>query len=268
MKLKNVKDLEKRRAQAIKGNSKAKNTVLVCAGTGCLASGSAEVAEEFRKQLKDHGIDMDVELRVKTTGCHGFCERGPIVTFVPSGILYQKVKPKQVKEIVEKTIQKGEIIKKLVYRDPASKEYVEQYSEIPFYKHQTRIALRNIGQLDPISLDDYLARDGFTGLVKALAMKPEKIVDEVEKSGLRGRGGGGFPTAKKWRSSIKAGGAGGEKRYIICNGDEGDPGAFMDRSIMEGDPFDVLEGMIIGAYAVGSDEGYIYVRQEYPLAVK
>jgi len=266
MRLKSIKDLEKRRKDAIKAKEKVRNTVLVCCGTGCLAGGSAAVAEEFRKKLSERGIDMDVELRVKTTGCHGFCERGPIVTFVPSGILYQKVKPKHVDEIIEKTIIGGDVIRKLVYRDPTDKKkYVEQYSEIPFYKHQTRIALRNIGQLDPASLDDYLARDGFKGLAKALSMKPGEIVDEVERSGLRGRGGGGFPTARKWRSAIEAVGG---KKYIICNGDEGDPGAFMDRSIMEGDPFDVLEGMMIGAYAIGSDEGYIYVRQEYPLAVK
>jgi NADH-quinone oxidoreductase subunit F len=265
MRLKNVKDLEKRREEAIKAKDAVKNVVLVCAGTGCLAGGSAGVAEAFRKELKDRGIDMKVELQVKTTGCHGFCERGPIVTFRPSGILYQRVKPEHVPEIVEKTVVGGEIIKKLIYRDPATKKSLEQYSEIPFYKNQTRIALRNIGQLDPKSLDDYLAAGGLVGLVGALAMKPGEIIDEVEKSGLRGRGGGGFPTAKKWRSALEAG---GDIRYVICNGDEGDPGAFMDRSIMEGDPFDVLEGMIIGAYALEAHEGHIYVRQEYPLAVK
>ncbi len=264
MRLDTVKDLEKRRKQAIKNKESIPNTILVCAGTGCLAGGSAAVADEFTKQLKKHGIDAKVQLQVKKTGCHGFCERGPIVTFVPSGILYQKVKPAHVEEIVEKTVKNGEIVKKLVYRDPSTKQYVELYKEIPFYKHQTRIALRNIGQMDPTSLDDYLARGGFKGLAKALGMKPEAILDEIERSGLRGRGGGGFPTARKWRSAINAP---GEKKYVICNGDEGDPGAFMDRSIMEGDPFDVLEGMIIGAWAIGSDEGHIYVRQEYPLAV-
>ena len=264
MRLETVKDLEKRRKQAIKNKESVPNTILVCGGTGCLASGSAAVADEFSKQLKKHGIDTKVQLQVKRTGCHGFCERGPIVTFVPSGILYQKVKPAHVEDIVEKTVKNGEIVKKLVYRDPSTKQYVEQYSEIPFYKHQTRIALRNTGQMDPTSIDDYLARGGFKGLAKALDMKPEAVLDEIEKSGLRGRGGGGFPTARKWRSAINAP---GEKKYVICNGDGGAPGALMDRSIMEGDPFDVLEGMIIGAWAIGSDEGYIYVRQEYPLAV-
>ncbi len=265
MHFRNVQELEKRRQKARKAKSSIKKTILVCAGTGCLSNGSAEVAEAFQRELKDRGIDMKVELTVKTTGCHGFCERGPIVSFVPSGILYQRVSAKSVPEIVEKTVIGGEIIKELVYRDPKTNKYVEQYSEIPFYAHQTRITLKNIGQIDPASLDDYLAVDGFSGLAKALSIGPERIIDEVEKSVLRGKGGGGFPTAQKWRACVEAG---GEKRYIIANGDEGDPGAFMDRSLMEGDPFNVLEGMIIAAYAIGSDEGYIYVRQEYPLAVK
>ena len=238
---------------------------MCCRGTGCLASGSAEVAQAFRDELAKRKIDMEVKLQVKTTGCHGFCERGPIVTFVPSGVLYQKVQAKHVPDIVEKTVLGGEIIKNLTYRDPKAKKNLSQYNEIPFYALQTRIALRNIGQIDPKSLDDYLARDGFKGLAKALKMKPGEVIDQVEKSGLRGRGGGGFPTARKWRSALKAK---KDKLYIICNGDEGDPGAFMDRSIMEGDPFDVLEGMIVGAWALGSDEGYIYVRQEYPLAIE
>jgi len=265
MRLKNVQDLERRRQEAKKAKSAVKKTILVCGGTGCLSNGSAEVAEAFRQELKERGIDMKVELAVKTTGCHGFCERGPIVSFVPSGILYQRVSAKSVAEIVEKTVLDGEIIRELVYRDPKTEKYIEQYSEIPFYSHQMRITLRNIGQIDPVSLDDYLAADGFSGLVKALNMKPASVIDEVAKSGLRGKGGAGYPTAAKWRTCVSAG---GEKRYFIANGDEGDPGAFMDRSLMEGDPFNVLEGMLIGAYAIGSDEGYIYVRHEYPLAVK
>jgi len=265
MRLRNVQDLEKRREKARRAKSSVKKTILVCAGTGCLGSGSAEVAEAFRRELADRGIDMKVQLAVKTTGCHGFCERGPLVSFVPSGVLYQRVSGKSVAEIVEKTVVGGEIIEELVYRDPKSNKHIEQYSEIPFYAHQTRIALRNIGQIDPTSLDDYLAVGGFSGLSTALRMGPEQVIKEVEKSGLRGKGGGGFPTAGKWRACVEAA---GEKRYIIANGDEGDPGAFMDRSLMEGDPFSVLEGMVIAAYAVGSDEGYIYVRHEYPLAVE
>ena len=265
MRLKNVQDLERRRQEAKKAKLAVKKTILVCGGTGCLSNGSAEVAEAFRRELKGRGIDMKVELAVKTTGCHGFCERGPIVSFVPSGILYQRVSAKSVAEIVEKTVLGGEIIRELVYRDPKTEKYIEQYSEIPFYSHQMRITLGNIGQIDPVSLDDYLAADGFSGLVKALNMKPQSVIDEVAKSGLRGKGGAGYPTAAKWRACVNAA---GEKRYFIANGDEGDPGAFMDRSLMEGDPFNVLEGMLIGAYAIGSDEGYIYVRHEYPLAVK
>ena len=265
MRLKNVQELERRRQEAKKAKSAVKKTILVCGGTGCLSNGSAEVAEAFRRELKNRGIDMKVELAVKTTGCHGFCERGPIVSFLPSGILYQRVSAKSVAEIVEKTVLDGEIIRELVYRDPETEKYIEQYSEIPFYSHQMRITLRNIGQVDPVSLDDYLAADGFSGLVKALNMKPASVIDEVAKSGLRGKGGAGYPTAAKWRACVNAG---SEKRYLIANGDEGDPGAFMDRSLMEGDPFNVLEGMLIGAYAIGSDEGYIYVRHEYPLAVK
>ncbi len=266
MRLKTVADLEKRREEAIEAGETAKNTILVCAGTGCRALGAAEVAKAFRRELDKRGIDMKVELPVKTTGCHGFCERGPLVTFEPSGLFYQRVKPRDVPEIVEETIIGDKVIKRLLYKEsPKKKKGIERYSGIPFYKNQTRIALRNVGLIDPLSLDDYLAAGGFKGLGKALGMKADEIIDEVEKSGLRGRGGGGFPTARKWRSCIKAG---GEKRYVICNGDEGDPGAFMDCSIMEGDPFDVLEGMIIGAYAIGTDEGFIYVRQEYPVAVE
>ena len=265
MRLRNAEELQQQREKAVRAKSGIKKTILVCAGTGCLSNGSAEVAEAFRGELQKRGIDMKVELVVKTTGCHGFCERGPIVSFMPSGILYQRVSAKLVPEIVEKTVVGGKIVEELVYRDPKTQKYIEQYKDIPFYAHQMRITLRNIGQIDPTSLDDYLAADGFWGLVKALSMKPECVIDEVAKSGLRGKGGGGFPTASKWRACIKAE---GEKRYLIANGDEGDPGAFMDRSLMEGDPFNVLEGMLIAAYAIGSDEGYIYVRGEYPLAVK
>jgi NADH:ubiquinone oxidoreductase subunit F (NADH-binding)/NAD-dependent dihydropyrimidine dehydrogenase PreA subunit/(2Fe-2S) ferredoxin len=267
MRLSSIKDLDKRRADAIAKAAKTKETILVCGGTGCLASGSGEVAEALREELKKAGVDMEVKLTVKMTGCHGFCERGPIVSFVPSGILYQRVAVKHVPEIVEKTVLGKETIKKLTYKDAKTKKNVEQYKEIPFYALQTRIALRNIGQLDPTSLDDYLVRDGFKGLAKALTMKPNEVIDEIDKAGLRGRGGGGFSTARKWRSAIKAAKSSGHKPYVICNGDEGDPGAFMDRSIMEGDAFDVLEGMIIAAWALGGSEGYIYVRQEYPLAV-
>jgi len=240
-------------------------TVMICFGTGCQANGSRDVAEAFKEEIKNRGMNVNVEIGFKTTGCHGYCENGPLVALRPSDILYLRVKPKDVPEIVEKSIKNNEIVERLVYKDVNTKEKIAQYQSIPFYKHQKRIALRNIGHIDPTSLDDYLLVDGYKGLAKALTMDPDDIISEVEKAGLRGRGGGGFPTGIKWRScrAVKS-----DIRYVMCNGDEGDPGAFMDRSIMEGDPHSVLEGMIIGAYAVGAHTGYIYVRDEYPLAVK
>ncbi len=266
MRLSNVQDLEKQRQEANKAKAGIKKTILVCAGTGCLASGAAEVAEAFRKEIKDRGIDMKVELTVKTTGCHGFCERGPIVTFLPSGILYQHVSPEEVQEIVEKTVISGKIIKELLYRDPKTKKYIEQYSEIPFYALQTRIVLQNSGQIDPASIDDYLTVGGFSALAKSLSMQPEQIIQEVENSGLKGRGGAGFPTGLKWKALANQ--PNGRGKFLVCNGDEGDPGAYMDRSVLEGIPHSVIEGMLIGAYATGATEGIIYVRNEYPLAVK
>ncbi|MDX2435615.1 MAG: NADH-quinone oxidoreductase subunit NuoF [Acidobacteriota bacterium] len=239
--------------------------VLVCCGTGCLASGAKKVAEAFAGEIAKRSLDADVNLFVKSTGCHGFCERGPLVALRPSGILYTKVKPGRVEEIVEKTLIGGEVIRGLLYKEPVSGERIEQYTEIPFYKNQVRVAMRNIGRIDPTSILDAIAEGAYSGLAKALfEMTPDQVIDEVATSGQRGRGGAGFNTARKWRS-CKA--APGERRFVLCNGDEGDPGAFKDRSIMEGDPHSVLEGMILGSYAVGSHEGWIYVRDEYPLAV-
>ncbi|NPV58913.1 MAG: NADH-quinone oxidoreductase subunit NuoF [Actinobacteria bacterium] len=240
-------------------------TVLVCFGTGCQANGAGPVAEAFRKVIDEQGLKLDVNLGIKTTGCHGYCENGPLVAIRPQDILYLKVKPEDVPEIVEETIKGGRTVERLVYRDKATDEVVARYSEIPFYKHQHRIALRHIGSIDPTDIDDYILAGGYAGLAKALAMDPEEIVSEVERSGLRGRGGAGFPAGTKWRSCLAVE---SDVRYVLCNGDEGDPGAFMDRSIMEGDPHSVIEGMIIGAFALGSHQGYIYVRDEYPLAVK
>ncbi len=239
--------------------------VLICFGTGCQANGSVKVAEEFERVIKDKGLKIGVDLGVKTTGCHGYCENGPLVAIKPKDILYLRVKPKDVAEIVEKSIEGNEIVERLLYKDVNTKQVIAEYQSIPFYKHQQRIALRNIGEIDPTSIDDYILRDGYTALVKALKMDPEDVISEIEKSGLRGRGGGGFPAGRKWRSCRNAD---GDVRYVICNGDEGDPGAFMDRSTMEGDPHSIIEGMIIGAYAIGSNQGYIYVRDEYPLAIK
>ena len=240
-------------------------TVLVCFGTGCQANGARPVAEAFSDIIEEQGLELNVNIAIKTTGCHGYCENGPLVALQPQGILYLKVKPEDVTEIVERTIKSGEIIERLIYKDKTTSEMIAEYSEIPFYKHQHRIALMRIGAIDPASIDDYFLAGGYAGLVKALGMKPDEIITEIENSGLRGRGGGGFPTGTKWRSCVAVD---SDVRYVLCNGDEGDPGAFMDRSIMEGDPHAVIEGMIIGAIAVGAHKGYIYVRDEYPLAVR
>jgi NADH:ubiquinone oxidoreductase subunit F (NADH-binding)/(2Fe-2S) ferredoxin/Pyruvate/2-oxoacid:ferredoxin oxidoreductase delta subunit len=240
-------------------------TVLVCFGTGCQANGARPVAEAFSDIIEEQGLELKVNIAVKTTGCHGYCENGPLVALQPQGILYLKVKPEDVAEIVEKTIKSGEIIERLIYTDKATSEMIAEYSEIPFYKHQHRIALRNIGAIDPTNINDYILAGGYAGLVKALGMKPDDIITEIEDSGLRGRGGGGFPTGTKWRSCVAVD---SDVRYVMCNCDEGDPGAFMDRSIMEGDPHSVIEGMIISALAMGAHTGYVYIRDEYPLAVK
>jgi NADH:ubiquinone oxidoreductase subunit F (NADH-binding)/(2Fe-2S) ferredoxin len=240
-------------------------TVLICFGTGCQANGSVKVAEAFTSEIEKQGLKVNVDIGFKTTGCHGYCENGPLVALLPKDILYLKVKPKDIPEIVEKSIKADGIVDRLIYKDVNTKEAIAEYKSIPFYKHQQRIALRNIGNIDPADIDDYLLHGGYQGLANALAMNPEDIISEIEASGLRGRGGGGFPTGAKWRSCRAVD---SDVRYVMCNGDEGDPGAFMDRSIMEGDPHSVLEGMIIGGYAVGAHQGYIYVRDEYPLAVK
>ena len=265
MRIESKDQFEALRAQARESNESRTQQIHVCCGTGCLAWGSKQVAEAFASEVAKRSIDATVDFFVKHTGCHGFCERGPLVALQPSGILYTKVKPSHVEEIVEKTLVGGEVIPKLLYKDPVSDERIEKYEEIPFYRHQVRVAMRNIGRIDPTDILDSIAEGGYSGLAKALSeMTPDEVIDEVATSGQRGRGGAGFSTARKWRS-CKA--APGDRRFVLCNGDEGDPGAFKDRSIMEGDPHAVLEGMIIGAYALGANEGWIYVRDEYPLAV-
>ncbi|MCU0234205.1 MAG: 4Fe-4S binding protein, partial [Thermoanaerobaculales bacterium] len=265
MRIESREQFEALRSRLQARESGRKQQVLVCCGTGCLASGSKKVAETFAAEIAARGLDADVGCFVKTTGCHGFCERGPLVALQPSGVLYTKVRPKRVAEIVEKTLLGGEVIPGLLYKEPVSGERIEQYAEIPFYKNQVRVAMRNIGRIDPTDILDAIAAGAYAGLAKALfAMSPDEVIEEVAVAGQRGRGGAGFSTARKWRSCKKAP---GERRFVLCNGDEGDPGAFKDRSIMEGDPHSVLEGMVIGAYAVGAHEGWIYVRDEYPLAV-
>jgi NADH-quinone oxidoreductase subunit F len=238
--------------------------VQLCAGTGCLACNCEPVAAAFRQKIHDEGLEGVVHL--KLTGCHGFCERGPLAVIQPQGIFYQRISPDDVEAIIDQTIKHGKVVTKLLYRDPASKTRIEKAEDIPFYKKQVRLVLRSNGHIDPTSIEDYIAFGGYSALAKALTtMEPERIIDEIKRSRLRGRGGGGFPTGAKWETCRNAK---EEPKYVICNADEGDPGAFMDRSVLEGNPHSVIEGMIIGAYAIGSHEGYVYVRHEYPLAVK
>ncbi|MEZ5358813.1 MAG: NADH-ubiquinone oxidoreductase-F iron-sulfur binding region domain-containing protein [Candidatus Zixiibacteriota bacterium] len=265
MRIDSFPKLVKWRKECGKEYTGRKRKVFVCLGEACLANGSQAVFDEFKKVLKKKKLaDVPVEAAYKT-GCHGFCSLGPLVILEPEGTFYTKVKPRDVEEIVEKTIVNGEHIDRLLYKDKETKERVPDHNHIPFYARQHRIALRNVGKIDPYRIEDYLAVGGYTAIAKALKdMTPQQVIDEVLKSGLRGRGGGGFSTGRKWATCAKVD---DEPRYVICNGDEGDPGAFMDRTTMGSDPHSVLEGMMLCAYAVGSKQGYIYVREEYPLAV-
>ena len=240
--------------------------VLVCGGTGCSSSGSAQLIERFEQQLKEKGLDKEVQ--IIRTGCFGLCEAGPVVIVYPEGTFYSRVKLDDVDEIVSEHLLKGRKVQHLVYVDHATKESSIQKSldEIGFYKQQMRLALRNCGVIDPENIDEYIAFDGYKALAKVLTeMSREDVINEILKSGLRGRGGAGFPTGKKWQFAAASK---SEQKYIICNADEGDPGAFMDRSILEGDPHSVIEAMAIGGYAIGASEGYVYVRAEYPIAVQ
>ncbi|MBU0970753.1 MAG: NADH-quinone oxidoreductase subunit NuoF [Proteobacteria bacterium] len=243
--------------------------IVVCHGTGCLANGSEAVSDAIQAALDHSGIKAKLIPGIKTTGCQGFCSRGPLVLIRPQGIFYQRVKPKDAGEIIEKTVVQGEIIDRLLYEDPQTGEKIEHEADIPFYKLQDRKVLHNIGKIDPTDINDSIIAGGYQALAKALTtMTPDQVVQEVELSGLRGRGGAGFPAGRKWRSALQAIEKKGRPVYVVVNGDEGDPGAFMDRTIMEGDPHAVLEGLILGAYALGAQEGFLYVRAEYPLAIK
>ena len=238
--------------------------VLVCGGPGCLPLGSEELAAAFQTEMAAKGLEGKVLL--KTTGCQGLCSHGVRVLIRPREITYQKVTPADVPEIVDTTLVNNQMVERLLYHDPDTQAARPHKSDIPFYQAQNPLVLRKLDVIDPESLDDYLAFGGYRTLRKILfTMTPEQVIDAVEKSGLRGRGGGGFPTGRKWRVCREAA---GDVKFIICNGDEGDPGAFMDRAVLEGDPHSVIEGMIIGAYAIGAPRGYIYVRHEYPLAVQ
>ena len=241
--------------------------VLVCAGTGCVANGSLNVIEKF----KELGADVSVlteydKMTIVPTGCHGFCEQGVLVIIPDKHVTYVKVKETDVEEIYESHVKNNQPVERLLYTDPASGQHVHKNEDINFYAKQTRTALANCGKINAECIEEAIAVRGYEALANVIASgNPDAVIDEIEKSGLRGRGGGGFPTGRKWR--FTAANKGG-KSYVVCNGDEGDPGAFMDRSIMEGDPHKLIEGMAIAAYAIGADEGYIYVRAEYPLAIK
>ena len=262
--LNSIADLDDMRKELLSLRSPSAKSVHVCTGPGCAAKGSPKLYELFCEAAQQ--ADADVEILPKAVGCHGLCECGPIVLIQPGDIFYQRVEEPDVAEIFRETVVGGRLVERLLYENPATGRKVETFDKIPFYKVQKRIALAYNGLIDPTKITDYIALGGYSALAKVLSsMTDEEVISEVETAGLRGRGGGGFPTARKWRSCKEAEGS---PRYVICNGDEGDPGAFMDRAIMEGNPHSVIEGMIIGAYAIGSCDGYIYVRNEYPLSVE
>jgi NADH:ubiquinone oxidoreductase subunit F (NADH-binding)/(2Fe-2S) ferredoxin/NAD-dependent dihydropyrimidine dehydrogenase PreA subunit len=243
--------------------SKFRMHLLVCGGTGCKASESEKIVNNLNKFLKENNIENEVQ--VVTTGCFGFCEKGPIVKVHPDNIFYVEVKPEDAEEIINEHIVKGRPVQRLLYVEPTFNEKIKQHKDMPFYKKQLRIALRNCGFIDPEDINEYIASDGYSALGKVLTeMAPVEVINTIKKSGLRGRGGGGFPTGLKWEATSRSV---SNTKYVICNADEGDPGAFMDRSVLEGDPHSVLEAMAIAGYATGSQEGYIYIRAEYPLAI-
>ncbi len=245
------------------GPSPSRGVIAVCVGTGCRANGALKVYEALRAEVEARGVARDVEARA--TGCQGFCQGGPLLLLVPEGVVYQHVRASDVPEIVEKTVLGGELVERLLFVDPVTDLQCRKEEELPFYRPQQRVLLRDNGLLDPTSIDSYIALGGYSALTRALEMGPEAVLEEVKRSGLRGRGGAGFPTGRKWEACRKSE---GELKYVVCNADEGDPGAFMDDALLEGNPHSVLEGMIIGALAMGAREGHVYVRQEYPVAVE
>ncbi len=261
--LKSPSELDTLRKDILAKRDPNKPCITLCAGTGCQASGCENVGLAFEEELTKQGLEARIEF--KKTGCHGFCEKGPLVVIYPQEICYTKVKASDVAEIVSQTILEDKVVDRLLYVDPMTGERIAHESEIPFYKNQTRLIFGNNSKIDPTNIEDYIALDGYSALAKVLfEMTPEEVIEEVKKAKLRGRGGGGFPAGRKWEECRNAP---GDIRYVIVNADEGDPGAYMDRSVLEGNPHSVLEGLIIGAYAIGAQLGYIYVRQEYPLAV-
>lgn len=244
--------------------SKYRMHLLVCGGTGCVSSDSMLIVENLKKQIKANKLSDEVQ--VVATGCFGFCEKGPIVKVHPDNVLYVEVKPDDVTEIINEHVIKGRKVERLLYIEPTFEQRISEHKDMPFYKKQLRVALRNCGAIDPENINEYIAADGYAALGKILtSMTPAQVIDTMKQSGLRGRGGGGFPTGMKWEFASRNA---ADQKYVICNADEGDPGAFMDRSILEGDPHSVLEAMAIAGFAIGASKGYIYIRAEYPLAVK
>lgn len=274
MRINTREELEQRRIEYKKSLDSQRKQILVCAGTGCVAGGSLKIYDRLKELIEEKGLKCSVVLEkephdesigIKKSGCHGFCEMGPLIKINPYGWLYTKVKIEDCEDIIEQSIVGDDIVDRLVYRDKDGNPYVKQ-EEIPFYKQQTRIALEHCGQINAESIKEYIAVGGYRAVEKALfEMSPENIVDEITESSLRGRGGGGFPTGRKWGQVLRQE---EPEKYVVCNGDEGDPGAFMDRSMMEGEPHRVIEGMIIAGIATKAHHGYIYVRAEYPLAVE
>ena len=263
-KVKTPQELKSFQEEILNSRDPQKPCITICAGTGCLTYGSQKLVDNFRAEVEKQNLNEKIEVRA--SGCHGFCERGPLVVIHPQNILYQRVGLDDAEEIIKETVLNGQIIDRLLYIDPVTQEKILHEDEIPFYKRQMRLVFGMNGNIDPNSIEDYLAIGGYSALIKVLnGMAPEAIIEEIKTAGLRGRGGGGFSMGLKWETTRKATGL---PKYIICNADEGDPGAYMDRSLLEGNPYSILEGMLIGAYAIGSNTGYIYVRNEYPLAVK
>jgi NADH:ubiquinone oxidoreductase subunit F (NADH-binding)/(2Fe-2S) ferredoxin/NAD-dependent dihydropyrimidine dehydrogenase PreA subunit len=262
--IKNLSDLEILRKTTVEGRDQKRPCIAVCSGTGCQAYECEKVTQAFLSELEKQNLKGKVDVR--RTGCRGFCQKGPITVVYPEGIFYQTVRSEDTEEIVSKTIVEKKIVDRLLYTDPSSGKKVVFEKDVPFYSKQMRVLLRSNAFVDASKIEDYIAIGGYSALAKVLSeMKPEQVIDIIKRSGLRGRGGAGFPTGAKWESCRRSE---GDLKYVICNADEGDPGAYMNRSLLEGNPHSIIEGMIIGAYAIGSSEGYVYVRHEYPLAVK
>jgi NADH:ubiquinone oxidoreductase subunit F (NADH-binding)/(2Fe-2S) ferredoxin/NAD-dependent dihydropyrimidine dehydrogenase PreA subunit len=260
--LSSIEELQRFQQAILDSRDPMRLRVRICM-TGCRAFGAVEVRDAFKASLVENGLADKVD--ILETGCHGFCARAPVAAIDPYGFFYQQISPKNVPLIVKESILEGKPVEKLLYKDPKSAEPIALEREVPFYRDQMKIVLRNCGQIDPTNMEDYVARDGYRAIAKVLSsMTPDEVIDEVIRSGLRGRGGAGFSTGTKWRFARNSV---GDMKYVICNADEGDPGAFMDRAVLEGDPHTVIEGMLIAAYAIGAKEGYIYVRAEYPIAV-